>query len=138
MAGHHGWIAALLIFAGSALADAPNAADGGVAATKETPQLLGAGMSMPKIACEPSHPTAPLDAEGNPIEGLVLVAYTVYSDGHVGDIILKNPTAPPALFHCVEEWLVSCRFSPSVMAGNSFAVRLTKPFSFHIGKRVEN
>ena len=62
---------------------------------------------LPTSDCQPPNPLAPEQARTMGIHGMVLVEYVVHSDGHVGEVSLKNPTAPPILFDAVKTWLLS-------------------------------
>jgi outer membrane biosynthesis protein TonB len=66
------------------------------------------------------------------IMGMVLVEYVVHSDGHVGEVLLKNPTAPPILFAAVKQWLESCPFEPSMQGSRPVAVKIIQPFNFRL------
>ena len=100
------------------------------------PVLLGAGMSRPQptAECRPSKPAAPEQARQMGITGLVLVEYVVHSDGHVGEVNLKNPTAPPILFEAVKSWLLGCPFKPSLSGSKPIAVKIIQPFTFKSGQ----
>lgn len=105
-------------------------------AADEPAVLLGAGMSrpMPTADCQPPKPIAPEQARQMGITGLVLVEYVVHSDGHVGEIKLKNPTAPPMLFEAVEKWLKGCPHVPSMAGSKPLAVKIVQPFNFKPGQ----
>jgi len=60
----------------------------------------------------------------------VLVSFVVHSDGHIGEVELKNPTAPPILFDAVKNWLLGCPYTPSMMGGKPMAVKMVVPFIF--------
>jgi outer membrane biosynthesis protein TonB len=64
------------------------------------------------------------------IKGMVLVEYVVHSDGRIGEIVLKNPTAPPILFEAVRSWLTSCTFQPSMQGNRPIPVKIIQPFNF--------
>jgi protein TonB len=105
---------------------------GGTGNTVEAPVLLGAGMTRPSPSadCQPPRPLAPEAARSMGITGMVLVEYVVFSDGHAGDVKLKNPTAPPVLFDAVANWLKGCPFTPSISNGKPLAVKIIQPFNF--------
>ena len=80
--------------------------------------------------CTPPRPSTPLVAREERITGMVLVEYIVHADGHVGDVQLKNPTAPRVLFEAVANWLTGCRFTPAAARGKPLAVKIMQPFNF--------
>ena len=92
---------------------------------------LGAGMSRPQPNCSPAKPIAPEQARTMGITGMVLVGFTVHADGHVDDIVLKNPTAPPILFEAVKSWLTGCSYTPSMQEGKPIPVKMIVPFNFN-------
>lgn len=96
------------------------------------PVLLGAGMTrpLPGPECRPAKPPTPEQARQMGITGLVLVEYTVHGDGHVDNVALKNPNAPPILFEAVKTWLQNCPFTPSIAGGRPVAVKMIQPFHF--------
>ena len=99
------------------------------------PQLLGSGMTPPRPTseCRPAKPAAPEQARQMGITGLVLVEFVVHSDGHVGEVVLKNPTAPPILFEAVRTWLLGCPYSPSMQGSRPIPVKIIQPFTFKAG-----
>ena len=110
---------------------------GTVGGTGEGPPLfLGGGMSRPypSANCRPPKPAMPEQARSMGIGGLVLVEYVVHSDGHAGEVNLKNKTAPPVLFEAVRRWLEGCQFTPSVMqsTGKPVPVKMIQPFNFSL------
>jgi TonB family protein len=98
--------------------------------------ILGAGMTRPTPAgdCAPGgqrpRPSTPEQARQMEIKGMVLVEYVVHSDGHVGEVTLKNQTAPPILFEAVKQWLLSCSFTPSMQGSRPIPVKIIQPFNF--------
>jgi len=64
------------------------------------------------------------------ITGTVLVEFVVHSDGHVGEVALKNATAPPILFAAVRQWLESCQYEPSMAGSKPIPVKIIQPFNF--------
>jgi len=100
--------------------------------------ILGAGMSRPSAQgdCAPGgtrpRPPTPEQARQMGISGMVLVEYVVHSDGHVGEVALKNPTAPPILFGAVKQWLESCSFQPSMQGSRPIPVKIIQPFIFEL------
>ena len=64
------------------------------------------------------------------VVGTVLVEYVVHSDGHVGEIGLKNPTAAPILFQAVKQWLETCNFTPAMQGAKPIPVKIIQPFIF--------
>ena len=96
------------------------------------PMLLGSGMSRPQPTsnCRPPKPATPEQARQMGVIGMVLVEYTVHSDGHVGEVGLKNPTAPPILFQAVKTWLEGCPMQPSMSGGKPVPVKIVQPFIF--------
>ena len=66
------------------------------------------------------------------ITGMVLVEYVVHTDGHVGEVALKNPTAPPILFNAVKQWLESCQYEPSMQGSKPIPVKIIRPFVFKL------
>ena len=109
---------------------------GGTVDAEGPPVLLGSGMSRPQPTadCRPSKPVPPEQARQMGITGLVLVEYVVHSDGHVGEVVLKNPTAPPILFEAVKSWLLGCPFTPSISGTKPVAVKIIQPFTFKPGQ----
>ena len=109
---------------------------GGTLGEEGPPQLLGSGMSRPQPSadCRPAKPVPPEQARQMGITGLVLVEYVVHSDGHVGEVVLKNPTAPPILFEAVKSWLLGCPFTPSLSGTKPIAVKIIQPFTFKPGQ----
>ncbi len=99
------------------------------------PQLLGSGMTPPRptAECRPQKPVAPEQARQMGITGLVLVEFVVHSDGHVGEVVLKNPNAPPILFEAVKTWLLGCPYSPSLQGSKPIPVKIIQPFTFKAG-----
>jgi hypothetical protein len=64
------------------------------------------------------------------LTGLVLVEFVVHSDGHVGEVRLRNP-AHLALFHLVRSWLLACPYTPSKKStGEPVPVKILQPFTF--------
>jgi TonB family protein len=98
--------------------------------------LLGAGMSRPSPVgdCAPGgqrpKPPTPEQARQMGVTGTVLVEYVVHTDGTVGNVLLKNPTAPPILFESVRQWLATCHYTPSMAGGRPIPVKIIQPFIF--------
>ena len=59
-----------------------------------------------------------------------MVEYVVHADGSVGDVKLKNPTAPPILFEAVKRWLETCLYTPSMSGTRPVPVKIVQPFIF--------
>ncbi|MBS2024906.1 MAG: TonB family protein [Deltaproteobacteria bacterium] len=99
------------------------------------PVLLGAGMERPRPTpeCEPKRPVPTEFVMRRGIQGMVLVEFVVHRDGHVGEIVLKNPTAPPELFDAVESWMKKCPHEPARYKGKPLAVKILQPFNFRAG-----
>ena len=108
---------------------------GGALGEEGPPQLLGSGMTPPRptAECRPPKPAAPEQARQMGITGLVLVEFVVHSDGHVGEVALKNPNAPPVLFEAVRTWLLGCPYSPSMQGSKPIPVKIIQPFTFKAG-----
>ena len=66
------------------------------------------------------------------ITGIALLEFVVHSDGHVGEVLLKNPTAPPILFNAVKQWLENCQYEPSMQGTRPIAVKIIQPFVFKL------
>ncbi len=99
-------------------------------ATEGAPQLLGSGMTPPRISCG-GFPVVPDEARQRGIKGLVLVSFVVHADGSVGQVELRNPSAPAILFEAVREWLISCPYEPSRnREGKAIPVKIIQPFTF--------
>lgn len=100
------------------------------------PLILGSGMTRPQqtSACRPPKPMMPEQARTMGISGMVLVEFVVHSDGHAGEIVLKNKTAPPILFQAVKSWLEGCTYTPSILTatGRPVPVKMIVPFQFSL------
>ena len=58
------------------------------------------------------------------------VTNLVHTDGHIGEVVLKNPTAPPILFQSVKQWLESCTYTPAMQGSKPIPVKIIQPFNF--------
>jgi TonB family protein len=97
------------------------------------PALIAADMTRPvPVDCPTPKPRTPEEARGSGITGIVLVSYVVQTDGRVTRVHLRNPSAPRVLFLAVRDWLLSCRFTPSMHDGKPLAVKVIQPFNFTI------
>ncbi len=96
-------------------------------------------MSRPRStgACKTDKPSMPARAIAEGISGLVLVEFVIHADGHAGEIVLRNKSAPPILFDAVKEWLEGCTFTPSILesTGQPVPVKMVMPFHFGAGSR---
>lgn len=99
-------------------------------ATFRAPTVVIDASALPKPACAPAKPIAPDQARVMDITGTVLVEYTVYADGRVGEISLAKSSAHPALEQAVKGWLDGCAFTPLVARGHAISVRVIQPYVF--------
>jgi outer membrane biosynthesis protein TonB len=64
-------------------------------------------------ACPTAVPPVPDEATRDGRYGVVLVGYTIETDGRVDDIELEDPRASPLLFSAAQRWLEQCRAGAS-------------------------
>ncbi len=81
-------------------------------------------VSLP--ACPTPVPPVPEEAVNEGRFGVVLVGYTVETDGRVDEIELEDPRASPLLFSTAQRWLERCRAE----ASRSRPERISELFSF--------
>jgi TonB family protein len=99
--------------------------------TMQGPLVTIRSLAMPRVACRPEKPIMPEQARLMDISGTVLVDYTVYEDGHVGDISLAKSTAHPVLAEAVRSWLESCSFTaPQTARNTKVPLRFAQPYVF--------
>lgn len=101
-----------------------------VKATFREPVVTINTSAMPRPACAPLKPFAPEQAVVMQLTGTVLVEYTVYADGRVGEISLSKSSAHPALEEAVKSWLDGCAFSPALARGRAISLRVIQPYVF--------
>jgi hypothetical protein len=94
------------------------------------PAIVGTDMTRPvPVDCPGPRPQTPEAARELHMKGFVLVSYIVHKDGRVTHVQLRND-APQVLFVAVRDWLMSCRFTPSMHAGKPIRVKIIQPFNF--------
>jgi outer membrane biosynthesis protein TonB len=78
-------------------------------------------------ACPSPVPPVPEEAATEGRYGVVLVGYTVETDGRVDEIDLEDPQASPLLFSAAKSWLERCR---ATSQGRTRPMRMSELFSF--------
>jgi TonB family protein len=117
-----GALLALAAVPSAALAEEPTR-------TFQGPPVVIEHKVAPKPVCAPLKPIAPEQARVMDITGTVLVEYTVFADGRVGDINVDE-ASHPALARAVTDWLGGCAFAPGVKRGHTVALRVIQPYVF--------
>ena len=102
------------------------------ATTFKGPAVVIESSALPRPACRPLKPFAPDQARLLEIAGTVTVEYTVFEDGHVGDISLAKSEAHPSLGEAVRNWLDGCAFTPLVKRGHPISLRMIQPYVFKL------
>jgi hypothetical protein len=89
-------------------------------------RVAEAGETVALPACPSPVPPLPDQAASEGRYGVVLVGYTVETDGRVDEIELEDPHASPMLFAAVQRWLEECRANQSTTRPK----RMSELFSF--------
>jgi len=78
-------------------------------------------------ACPSPVPPVPEEVANEGRYGVVLVGYTIETDGRVDEIELDDPNASPLLFDAAKRWLEQCR---ATSQGRTRPMRMSELLSF--------